>query len=238
MPSITPTSSDSSFLNQVQVGPTSTASAAASNPTASTTGTSQLGEQDFLKLLMAEMQNQDPSQPMDDTQTITQMAQFSALQATEQLTTTLQQSSNIQTLFSAGALIGKYVSASQADGSTISGAVTGVDLTSSNGSVTPALVVNGQDVDYTTINSISSTPISSTGSSSTSSTSTPSTSSTSSTSTPGSGSSPSTSGSGTSSRVGTSSTNSTTGSSGSSAVVAPLAATANFNPSTTPATHA
>src|SRR5580704_13010004 len=62
------------------------------SPTSSTTQTSSasavanavtdngLGEDAFLKILMAQIQNQDPLQPMDDTTFVTQLAQFSALE--------------------------------------------------------------------------------------------------------------------------------------------------------------
>src|SRR5207302_9025745 len=128
--------SSSSFLNSVQV-PSSTGT-----KPSTTTGTSKLGKQDFLKLLMAQLQNQDPMKPMDDTQMIAQMAQFSALEATQQLQQTIQQSNNVQTIFGAGALIGKYVQANQSDGSAVAGAVTGVDFTSTDGVVAPPLQVN------------------------------------------------------------------------------------------------
>jgi flagellar basal-body rod modification protein FlgD len=150
----------SSSANQVQV-PQSTAAAPAA-ATAPVAGTPALGQGDFLKLLMAQMQNQDPLKPMDDTAMIAQMAQFSALQATQQLNATIQQTSNVQTVASASALIGKYVQANNADGTTSTGAVTGVDFTTTSGVVAPNVVVNGKDVDYTTIVKVSSSAISAT----------------------------------------------------------------------------
>jgi flagellar basal-body rod modification protein FlgD len=164
-------SSSSSFLNSVQVPATNTNStasqAASTSTTTSTAGPASLGKNDFLKLLLAELQNQDPSKPMDDSQTIAQMAQFSALEATQNLQQTIQQSNNVQTLFGAGALIGKYVQANQSDGTSVTGTVSSVAFTTNNGVTSPALVVNGTDIDYSTIVKVSSTPIATvTGSSS------------------------------------------------------------------------
>jgi flagellar basal-body rod modification protein FlgD len=160
-----PDISASSFLNQVSV-PQGVSTSASS--TSSTTGQRMLGKDDFLKLLVAQMQNQDPMKPMDDSQTIAQMAQFSALEAMQNLNATLQQSSNVQTIFQAGALIGKYVQADQPDGTPVTGTVTGVDFTTTNGAVSPTLQVDGKDIDYTTIVKVSSKPIGTTAATSTS----------------------------------------------------------------------
>lgn len=44
------------------------------------TGSSALGKDAFLQILITQLQNQDPTQPMDDKQFISQMAQFSSLE--------------------------------------------------------------------------------------------------------------------------------------------------------------
>jgi flagellar basal-body rod modification protein FlgD len=143
--------SSSSFLNSVQVP---AANGASSTPV---TGSSkQLGKQDFLKLLLAQMQNQDPMKPMDDTAMIAQMAQFSSLEATQALNATMQHSNNMQTIAQAGGLIGKYITANQPDGTITTGAVTGVNFITTDGVVTPTVLVNGKDVDYSTIVKVSS----------------------------------------------------------------------------------
>ncbi|HEY3367218.1 MAG TPA: flagellar hook capping FlgD N-terminal domain-containing protein [Symbiobacteriaceae bacterium] len=49
------------------------------------TGSSTMGKMEFLKLLVTQLQYQDPMNPMDDKQFASQLAQFSSLeQATEQ----------------------------------------------------------------------------------------------------------------------------------------------------------
>jgi flagellar basal-body rod modification protein FlgD len=52
-----------------------------SNSLAASSGTDALAnEQTFLKLLVAQMKNQDPTQPQDGTQFVAQLAQFSSLE--------------------------------------------------------------------------------------------------------------------------------------------------------------
>ena len=67
------TSAFDTTLNNL--GITRTSSSATVQKSASTT----LGQADFLKLMTAQMQNQDPFNPTDNTQMVAQMAQFSSL---------------------------------------------------------------------------------------------------------------------------------------------------------------
>jgi flagellar basal-body rod modification protein FlgD len=54
--------------------------------TASTSGTDKLAnEQTFLKLFVAQLQNQDPLNPQDGTQFVAQLAQFSQLEQSLQM---------------------------------------------------------------------------------------------------------------------------------------------------------
>jgi len=96
----------------------------AAQATGKTTDTANgaLGKQDFLNLLLAQMKNQDPLDPLSDSDFVAQMAQFSSL---EQLLDLNSSMTSLQTI----TMIGKTVSAYASDGSTISGTVKSVNLT-------------------------------------------------------------------------------------------------------------
>lgn len=52
-------------------------------------GKDPLGRDAFLSLLVTQLQHQDPTQPMDNSQFIAQLAQFSSLEQLQQVNTTL-----------------------------------------------------------------------------------------------------------------------------------------------------
>jgi flagellar basal-body rod modification protein FlgD len=58
--------------------------------TATTNGSASLGQADFLKLMTAQLQNQDPFDPVDNTQMVAQMAQFSSVAGISEMSTTLK----------------------------------------------------------------------------------------------------------------------------------------------------
>jgi flagellar basal-body rod modification protein FlgD len=81
---------------------------------ASRTVSKELDKDAFLKLLIAELSNQDPMDPMKDREFIAQMAQFSSL---EQMTNMAKAFENLSgnTKYDAVSYVGKYV-AFQAEG--------------------------------------------------------------------------------------------------------------------------
>lgn len=75
--------------------------------TKKTTGDSTLGKDQFLKILMTQLQNQDPMQPMEDKEFIAQMAQFTSV---EQLMNISKQLTAMnQSLGAVSGLIGKEI---------------------------------------------------------------------------------------------------------------------------------
>lgn len=76
------------------------------------TGNGTLGKDDFMKILIAQLQNQDPTDPMKDTEFIAQMAQFSALEQTMNLTKAFEkfaESQNQSQLIQYNSFVGKNV---------------------------------------------------------------------------------------------------------------------------------
>lgn len=83
-----------------------------------------LGKDDFLKLLLIQLQNQDPSNPVDDREFIAQMATFSSLEQMTNMNKTLEtfvQSQSKQTLLQYSELINKEVTYELGDSTSLEG---------------------------------------------------------------------------------------------------------------------
>lgn len=105
-----------------------------STDTSSLTGGQSLNQADFLKLLVTQMTSQDPLNPQSDTAFAAQLAQFSALQQSQNMATNM---ASLQ----ANSLIGRTVSVTEANNTTVqdSGVVNGVQVVSGQ----PQILVNG-----------------------------------------------------------------------------------------------
>jgi flagellar basal-body rod modification protein FlgD len=124
--------------------PPTSSSTPAANTQAKNSNAGILGKDDFLKLFVAQLQNQDPSSSQDPTQEMQQMAQFSEIEQITNLVSAQNQSSAV-------GLIGKTVTYSDKTGVHI-GAVESVN-TSAKGA--PTLTVAGTaGVDPSTITQV------------------------------------------------------------------------------------
>lgn len=108
--------------------------------TASSLPNSGINEQNFIQLFVNELQFQDPMQPLDNSQFLTQLAQFVGIEQQSEEVTGIN---NLLTLDSSDqslGLLSHTVQVSNADGSTTTGKITGIQY-STNGvqvTVTPS----------------------------------------------------------------------------------------------------
>lgn len=106
------TSSTTSSTSTTGTTSTSSTSSSSDSLYSATASASTLGKQDFLTLLVTQLQNQDPLAPTDNTQFVSQLAQFSSLEGITNLNTTMTtMSDNITSMnnYNASSLVGKYV---------------------------------------------------------------------------------------------------------------------------------
>jgi flagellar basal-body rod modification protein FlgD len=88
----------------------------------------QLGMDLFLKILAAQLQNQDPLEEGDNSEFIAQMAQMAAMEQLNNLYQTMQSVLYSQQVLQGNTLIGREVTARLADETTLQGKVTGVSM--------------------------------------------------------------------------------------------------------------
>lgn len=118
------------------------------------TNNNELGRDAFLQLLVLELQNQDPLEPVDNSQMIAQLAQFSSLEGMEKLNSNFEVlAGNVDQLnfISAQGLIGKFVEGVNDAGEIAVGRVDSVYL---DGSIV-VLNVEGEIVPMSNVLSIS-----------------------------------------------------------------------------------
>jgi flagellar basal-body rod modification protein FlgD len=89
-----------------------------------------MGKSDFLKMLTTQMRYQDPLNPMDNTQMVAQMAQFSQL---EQMLNMTSAFTGLQSV----SMLGRTIKATGVDGTLITGVVQTVNVNQD----TPVLIL-------------------------------------------------------------------------------------------------
>ena len=97
----------------------------------------ELGKDDFLKLLITQLQNQDPTSPMENTELISQMAQFSSLEQMTNMSSSFTKMAAFLNSSEAAATLGKTVELEIGDA-----AVQGIVEGATRGE-NPQILVNG-----------------------------------------------------------------------------------------------
>jgi flagellar basal-body rod modification protein FlgD len=108
---------------------TSAASTSASSSTSTTTDAFQaLDLEEFLKLLVTELQNQDPLEPMKNSEILQQLSQIKAIESNERLSDTLTSLQLQQSLSTGSNLLQKNVTGLSDDGEMITGQVDSISI--------------------------------------------------------------------------------------------------------------
>jgi flagellar basal-body rod modification protein FlgD len=120
-------------------------------PAGAAPGSKKLADQDtFLKLLVAQLKYQDPTNPADSTQFLAQTAQFTQVEKLGAIAESQQNMLNAQLMLGASNLVGRTVSYVGPDGADVTGVVSSAKLGGSD----PTLRVGDTDVQLSKVKEV------------------------------------------------------------------------------------
>lgn len=136
---------DSNVLGQTRTSPPSSA-------------VSGLAGEDFLKLLITQLTNQDPLEPTGNEELLSQIASLREIELSTTLTATLQTLTGQQHVASASAMIGRFVSGPvSSDGLQIEGVVVGARFETDGNAV--LMLSGGQELPLDQVTAIQSSDV-------------------------------------------------------------------------------
>ncbi len=112
------------------------------------TAKQELGKDDFLQLLIAQLSHQDPTAPMDDTQFIAQMAQFSSLEQMTNMSSGFTRLANLLGSTDAANAVGRKVDVEDGD------AVVSGPISAATRGDNPQVMVNGSWYDWSSVKTV------------------------------------------------------------------------------------
>ncbi|QZN86143.1 flagellar hook assembly protein FlgD [Cellulomonas sp. C5510] len=127
-------------------------SAAAAESTSTPSKT--LDKDTFLKLLVAQLSNQDPSSPMDTSDMMAQTTQLSMMESLSEIQASAREQFALQMRMASADLVGKQVTWTDADGATQTGVVGSVDYSAT----VPVLQVGETEIPLDAVAGISTVP--------------------------------------------------------------------------------
>jgi len=156
MSSLSNVISSSSLTSSASSSSSSNSSSGSSSSASQANSLDNLNLDQFLKLMVTELMNQDPLNPMDNTQLVQQMGELRSIAASDQLSKTLQAVQTQQSLTTASGLIGKTVKA-LSDNGDITGTVQSVSVevdAQDNTKRTYKINVDGQSIDLSNVREV------------------------------------------------------------------------------------
>jgi flagellar basal-body rod modification protein FlgD len=132
------------------IGPTPVSQVLGQVPSTTTTASKDLGQDAFLKLLVAQLKYQDPSNPSDGAAFLAQTAQFTQVEKLAELAKEQKNLVGAQLMLSASNLVGRTVAYAGPDGTT----VTGIVQSATFGGSEPTLKVGNTDVPLSSVTEV------------------------------------------------------------------------------------
>ena len=99
-----------------------------SSSSTDTTKKKNLTANDFIQMMITQLQNQDPTEPTKSSDLLAQMSQIGSLQSSTDMQTSLKSMTTQNGISNAAAMIGKTVTGKDTDGSDMGGVVTSVKV--------------------------------------------------------------------------------------------------------------
>ncbi len=111
---------------------TGSTSSSASTSTSSSTSSSSKTNDEFMGLLLAQLTNQNPLEPMDDTEMVSQMVSMNSLTELQKISAAISALSQTNQFVSATALMDKTVTYLNSDQKEVTGIVSGITMADSD----------------------------------------------------------------------------------------------------------
>jgi flagellar basal-body rod modification protein FlgD len=139
-------------MNPINTNPTASATGATAATPATSASKSLLDKDAFLKLMMVQLEHQDPLAPSDPSQFIGQLSQLTTLEQTTNMAASSAKTATAENTVAALALLNHSVTYTDAQGSDHTGTVQKVELTTGG----PQLTIDGiSGIDPSSVSEVS-----------------------------------------------------------------------------------